>query len=363
MADQNIVVRVLNKVKKAKKRIFSVIILVVVGFVICIGPIFWGTIKEVFKNAGEIFADVLDNVNISGNELEIDQEYLSNAKKRLKTMGIEPESLGLGGHEEYLEKFLEAEIVTNYPHLGEDGLQGTVYFERAKPDGSITQLEYKEYNKFYAMLNNSDSEIYKYFTVDTADWTVHVGKNESNGDFEVEKINYKNMVSKFSMPFEFPISLAMVTQNPQFALALVNLVKNSKMVVTIAESVTVTTVDTVHSYHEKITKINTGTNIPEVVSEGTHSSQDENVEVTNSTQVLLSRANTWIVNYVTELTHSDTTTVGDPQTTDYDDTTDSSVDSGVITQIYNTNIKDTVTVTTHFSGWRRRKNKNNRKNR
>ena len=71
-------------------------------------------------------------------------------------MGINSETLGLGNDEEYLERFLEAEIVTNYPYLGGEGLQGTVYFDRAQTDGTTTRLQYISYDEFYAKINNGE---------------------------------------------------------------------------------------------------------------------------------------------------------------------------------------------------------------
>ena len=203
-----------NVLRKHFKRIISVIILAF-SFVVLIAVCFWGTISNIYDKVSKEFADVLDNIEINGNNLEINQDYLSEAMT----------------------------------YLGGDGLQGTVYFERAKIDGSTTELQYISYDEFYAMQEAGNSELYNYFTIDTEDWTVHVGKNSAQNSFEIEKINYKNMVEKFSMPFEFTIALAMTSQNPQFALAVVNLVKDSRIVVTIAESKTTTTTNTIESWH------------------------------------------------------------------------------------------------------------------
>ena len=122
--------------------IISIIILIFVS-------LFWAAIKGVFDSTSNIFKDVLNNITIKGNDLNIDDDYMKEAKSRLKKHGIDAKTLGLEGHEEYLERFLEAEIVTSYPYLGGKGLQGTVYFERASSDGTTKQLKYKEYNDFY----------------------------------------------------------------------------------------------------------------------------------------------------------------------------------------------------------------------
>lgn len=299
-----------------------VIIGITIGIMIC--AVFWGVIDGIFKNAGRIFSDVTERVEIVGDNLEIDEEYLEDAKKQLENLGINPNSLGFGKNAEYLERFLEAEIVTNYPYLGGDGLQGAVYFERAKIDGSTTQLKYLEYNEFYSKVESGAGDINDYFTVDTNDWTVHVMKNDGN----VEKINYKNMVEKFAMPFQFPIALAMVSQNPQFALAVVNLVKDSRIVITIAESKTTTTTTDTEKYHETVTQTirdgNDNVN-SHVISEGDKSGEPQvNVEETYTTEIFLSRAQTWILNEVTDLKYDQSSDDDEPVVTNLDPPTVSS---------------------------------------
>ena len=155
-----------NILKRYWKRLIQVIV-VASMVVILFATIFFGTVKNITRKAGEVFADIKDKIQISGNNLEIDQDYLTEGKRKLKTMGISASTLGLTGNEDYLDRFLEAEVVTSYPYLGGDGLQGTVYFERAKIDGTRVELKYMPYDEFYSKKN--DDDIYNYFTVDTND--------------------------------------------------------------------------------------------------------------------------------------------------------------------------------------------------
>ena len=341
-------------VRTVKKHGIRIILLPILCLFLII-PLFWGTIKGIFEDVSNVFSDVLDNINIVGNNLEIDQEYLSDAKKRLERMGIDSDDLGLDGNEEYLDRFLEAEIVTNYPYLGGDGLQGTVYFERASIDGSTKQLNYISYDEFYNMKENGNTEIYDCFTVDTEDWTVHVIKNSAQGSFEVEKINYKSMVEKFSMPFEFTIALAMVSQNPQFALAVVDLVKDSRIVVTIAESKTTVTTNTTYSYNVLEQKLDPETGIMNsmTVGETIEEEQEPIVEESYYTSVFLSRANTWILNQVTDYSYVDTgDMVGDPQITELENLHITTIlTDEEATYRYHINRKNTVVVTTREQKW------------
>lgn len=278
-------------IKRRAKKVLKIIV-IVATITILIATLFEGTVKKLFDNVSNIFNDIASNIKISGNNLEIDSDYLSKGKQRLKVMGISADSLGLKGHEDYLSRFLEAEIVTSYPYLGGSGLQGTVYFERASYDGNTKELKYLPYDQFYAKKDSDD--IYDYFTIDTKDWTAHVKKN----DGKIEKINYKNMVSKFAMPFEFPVALAQITQNPQFCLAVVKLVKKSKIVITIAESkTTVVTHKKIDYNMSSELRKKDGTVETKATNEPGEAKLPDETTETYSTDIFLSRAQTWIVNY------------------------------------------------------------------
>ena len=342
--------------KRFNRRKLIVIPTIIVILVVAIVPsIFYGATRRIVEKVSDFFNDVLDNIKIVGNNLQIDEEYLDEAKKKLEKMGINAADLGLTGHEDYLERFLEAEIVTNFPYLGGDGLQGTVYFERYKSDGTTVQLEYKEYNEFYSIKNSGNtSDLSNYFTIDVEDWTVHVLKNSENGSSDIEKINYKDMVSKYSMPFEFPIALAMSTQNPQFTLALVNLVKDSKIVVGILE--TRVEVETEKTYTSKryttSTNIETGEVINSRVDDITEDRSPSERDITYSTTVTLARANTWILNEVTDLKWNSPEVVEqEPTEQRFDETRSVTESNGIETAVQDRERKITTKVTVYTYKW------------
>lgn len=331
-----------NEIKKlilgAVKALARPIIIIALIAIILVS-LFWGVINGTLDKVMELVSDVSDNVKISGNNIEIDQDYLNQAEKKLEKFGISAKTLGFGDEEEYLERFLEAEIVTSYPYLGGDGLQGAVYFERAKSDGSTVQLQYMEYSEFYSK-KDSGEDLANYFTVDTNDWTVHIIKSDGN----IEKINYKSMVSKFAMPFEFPISLALATQNPQFALAVVNLVKDSKIVITIAESKTTTTTTNTESYTRTVADEEGNVESQENVSAEPQVSTEE----VYSTDIFLSRAQTWILNEVTDFKYEDVTETDDPVVTELISQSTTTADGKVVSI---TNRKNTKEVSRHYQRW------------
>ena len=346
-----------NKIKETIKKGIKLAVkpfIIIMLIVILVVSLFFGVVDQTFEAVSEIFNDVMDNIKISGNNIEIDQEYLQNAKEKLKRMGINSETLGLGNDEEYLERFLEAEIVTNYPYLGGDGLQGTVYFDRAKVDGTTTRLQYISYDEFYAKINNGE-DVNDYFTVDEEDWTAHIMKIDGN----IEKINYQNMVEKFAMPFEFPIALAMTSQNPQFALAVVNLVKDSRMVVTIAETRITTTTTVTEYYDQTITQTTLGSGENPGQTQTTSGGPGQGTpqvttEVTYSTEIFLSSARTWILNYIIDYQRDESSQDMEPVETPLNPTTSTSTrPNGTVITTTHTNRRSVKNVNVKKEGWRK----------
>ena len=293
----------------SKIKLKLIIIGIIIGSIVLIilAVMTWGTVKEIFDKVKETFTDINNKVTIVDNNIEIDQAYWQEAEQKLRQMGVSTTSLGLNGDEELLQKILEAEIVTYFPYLGGDDLQGTVYFERATVDGNKTELQYISKDDFYNRLNSGDSSLINYFTLDEEDWTVHVIKNSNEGinQNNVEKIDYRSMVNKYAMPFEFPLALALITQNPNFILAVIDLAQESRMVVTIAESKVVTRTVVKESYTE--TKTVTNRETGQVLDSYTTSKQveqtvDDYEEVEYSTNILLSSVKAWAANQVTDLT-------------------------------------------------------------
>lgn len=339
---------------KIKTKWIALALLPVILITMIVPTIFYGTVSGIVDKVGELFNDILDKITINGKDLVIDEEYYDQVISRLKSMGIDAESLGFGGDISYLRTFLEAEIVTNFPYFGGEGLQGTVYFERANIDGTTKELEYIAYEDFYDMINNADANVFNYFTVNMDDWTVHVGKNVAQGDFSVEKIKYKTLVEKYTMPFEFVISLALVTQNPNFALAVVDLVKDSKIVITIAESKTTITTETVTA----------GTGEYKVDTfDGKHTTsysdatiRETNEEENYTTNVMLTRAKTWVLNEITTLTYEDQTDVNVQGPTRLENIYGTPSTSNGETRVYNVfNRSETITTTTRRQRWNKGK--------
>ena len=340
-----------QKIFKHMKKNGKIVLIGVILLVLLVS-LFWAAIEGIFSGVSEVFEGISDKIKIEGNNIVIEEDYYEEAKERLEKMGVNSETLGLGNDEKYLERYLEAEIVTSYPYLGGEGLQGAVYFERAKTDGTTTRLSYLEYNEFYNKVNNGE-DVNDYFTVDQEDWTVHVMKIDGN----IEKINYKNMVEKFAMPFEFPIALALTSQNPQFALAVVNLVEDSRIIITIAESKTTTTTTTTEKYTQRVEQSTVGSeggvNSSQILSQGVVEGQPQSTtEETYTTDIFLSSARTWILNEITDLQYDESSEDSEPSVTELEDsTTTNQRPNGTIITTTRTDWTSTTQVHKEYQRW------------
>ncbi len=199
---------------------------------------------------------------------------------------------------EQLQYLINAELVTQYPKLDDipsDKLNGIIQFKRMKKDddGNISEiyLKYKtleEYNKIYNDYSqNRNTDIFNYFTINdegeviVARWINTYGEFESNnskkqtdrkkidpgydqariqsdfnslynvtGDtedsinatyakYEISnvKINYKSLVEKYTLPFEYLWSLVVMGESSNFVVNLAELAYNSTIEIGIYDNI------------------------------------------------------------------------------------------------------------------------------
>ena len=194
---------------------------------------------------------------------------------------------------EELEKLLNAEIITQYPKMGDGAtdangkkkLDGIIQFERHQQNGSSKMLKFIKAETFNSYVSNGDDKALDYFTLDEEQNAVIAYKNtttetlESNdskmvlsdyapdlsesdkgsdGNYEkttvsigTEKINYKNATQKYVMPFKYLWSLLVIGRDRNFVLELADLVENSKITISIYDNVTTTTDTDVFTYKKQ----------------------------------------------------------------------------------------------------------------
>ena len=194
---------------------------------------------------------------------------------------------------EQLEKLLNAEIITQYPKMGDGAtdangkkkLDGIIQFERHQQDGSSKMLKFIKAETFNSYVSNGDDKALDYFTLDEEQNAVIAYKNtttetlESNdskmvlsdyapdlsesdkgsdGNYKkttvsigTEKINYKNATQKYVMPFKYLWSLLVIGRDRDFVLELADLVEKSKITISIYDNVTTTTDTDVFTYKKQ----------------------------------------------------------------------------------------------------------------
>lgn len=195
---------------------------------------------------------------------------------------------------EELEKLLNAEIITQYPKMGDGAtdangkkkLDGIIQFERYPQEGGQSKtLKFIKAETFNSYVSNGDDKALDYFTLDEEQNAVIAYKNtttetlESNdskmvlsdyapdlsesdkgsdGNYEkttvsigTEKINYKNATQKYVMPFKYLWSLLVIGRDRNFVSELADLVENSKITISIYDNVTTTTDTDVFTYKKQ----------------------------------------------------------------------------------------------------------------
>ncbi len=192
--------------------------------------------------------------------------------------------------------------------------------------------------------SNSESTTTKY-CAKVATWSEETHTIESNDSetapsssivysMTTTNINYQQLVSGYTMPFNYLWALLVIGEDKDFVLDLAELVYNSELEITVHDNLTVNTNTVVNTYTKK-KRTDTEAQVTvlygeESVSENFNTvkgnwtdEESNNYEVTETTitktntlDVALTKANTWIVDYSQEYKYQqpETNTTNDSQT-------------------------------------------------
>ena len=264
---------------------------------------------------------------------------------------------------EELEYLLRAEVITQYPKidgLSSDKINGIIQFERVSTDEAsgkenrktlkfIKQDKFEE--KFQNYQNSGDKDVLNYFTLDDeqnvviATWSEETGYFQSNNtvrddikkinagidetrikseydsryelrrnepdiiaaeyityNIQKTKINYKNMVSEYTLPFEYLWALLVMGESYDFVHNLAQLAYDSEIKIAIYDTITTTITEDKKQYsenfREKYNKYEDSVLIDYKDWEEVKYDYYENETVKNiynSIQYDISVANTWLV--------------------------------------------------------------------
>lgn len=360
-----------NKLKqllKAKLFKYKLVLIVIVGallaaFVLAI-TLDTGKYKEGDISNTVYVAEIYKNVKFTEDGIkffykneETGREEEKTSEEMAKMMWDEMIKAG-SNVEKYLykpselEELINAELITQYPKITNrpiNGLNGTVEFKRHKTDGSVKDnLIYVSPETFNNYLQNKDLNILNYFTLDEncnaiiavidettqtltsndpemnlSDYTDTLSSENSDDsgnytkteyNITTKNINYKSVIDKYTMPFQYLWALIVVGQDKGVGLDLAELVGDSKIVISIYDNVTTTVNTTKYTYNKQMkvdisaratanyngrtyTKNGNWQPANEWIDDGVYQVELVNTYKNNIPVIDLTKANVWIFDY------------------------------------------------------------------
>ena len=289
--------KIKNWIKKSLKAIFKskvfifILIFCIIAFVLC--PLFIYFIKiddaEFKENDKKSTSYVVKNNTKSAKLTTSGIQTVSSAEQLWDDMTEAGSRVNnyLDSYEE-LEKLMNAELITQYPKIGNGGLDGIVEFQRTKSDGTKKKLTYIDKNTFETYKDNytssGDTKVLDYFSLDDdgnvlvailnkttetletndseiniSDYTATNLEKIEDGKYRNVKyeiststIDYKSVVQKYTMPFQYLWSLLVMTQDKEFVLGLADLVAKSEITIGIYDNTTTNVNDNTYTYKKEI---------------------------------------------------------------------------------------------------------------
>lgn len=231
--------------------------------------------------------------------------------------------------EKYLKEFIRADIISQEIHrrrgngslvnpLNENEIDGGVYLYRSENELSSggdlqkARMTYVTKDDFDKKMQSNDEGIKQEFTVDeetgeliyaqvnTIDKYTKSGETwvfqERKVTLEEKKCDYKNVISKYILPYEFLANLCMVTQNPEFVYRVAMMARKTEINLVILDNSTETT-DIVEEEITTTTLTNNGSSNPigATSSESTAKTGTKTITAQTNPQVVVEKVvDSWI---------------------------------------------------------------------
>lgn len=301
MAEQAIKDEVKKRVKKRAKKIIiklaPIIIKIVVPILIItlvVGGIY-AVIDKIVEIGGKLASSAIMFITTGDNgPLAPDPKALiEQINKELEEAGIDKDGLFLGNNlqaDVYLYKFMVSALSTQLPYIknspaktfqditniatgsvvpvidtwntikdtfGEE-VQGIVKIKRQT--GNVKKdLTYKKYESFKELVDNNNTKALDCFAIDE-NWMLCIAKlhktttKDPDGTITEEniieeiKMPYQGLISGYSVPFEFFITLQQISQNAEYVSSVADLVKNGEIELTIFDSTQIITTEYTYKY-------------------------------------------------------------------------------------------------------------------
>lgn len=263
------------------KKITPILIKILIPLILIIlaGALLFGVFNAVGDFVQSVVDGIVDFFTIdSDGAIEISDNQIDTIINGIDEMGISIDGLKLMGDvdysnpnvqeenrkalRKYIREFYEAQAMTQTlntkPGWVEENIlnggkpYGTVYVHRTSGEESVeptnnNQLSYISYEDMKKKQEAGDKNITKYFSIDDkgelviAGWTNIVVKKDgqeisNETTINLRSINYKSVISQYTTSMNFFLYLTIISQNPEFVSAVVDLVKQSDIRLTVLDT-------------------------------------------------------------------------------------------------------------------------------
>ena len=295
------------------------------------------------KTASKSAETIASSTTIESGELNVEETVYETIREDLREQGINPEAYYLGKNDicqdgsglTYLEKMVQAEIVSNYPDTGTGEIRGIIKI--CRNGVPLTYTDYADFESKVNSANNNQQEsdvnsVINLYTIDeswniivaTSSKTTSTDKNGvTNTTYIVttNPINYRMLVSQYTIPYEFLFVLMQITNNPEYVSAVADLALKGEIILDIMDKTTTETITESYEWTEE-TVIRTTANYAtteeladaewENETKTTVNKSESSTTVNSMTtiDVKITKADTWA--YKKEATYTQTTTAHEP---------------------------------------------------
>ena len=287
--------------KKVRKKVIKHAILnflLPIIMIIIIGSIFFGVLNAVVEGIQNLIEGVADTVGgiVDGivdfftpdedGAIVVSNEQINQILTTIDNMGVSAEGLHLLGDysedatpeeqqeelKKYIKKFYEAQAITqtlNYSHneSTDSKTYGAIYVFRSNGDNDLSndiKLTYEEYDKMLKWIDENNTEALNHFSIDEEGNMIYASairsitetgsdinnltENSDETVLQERKLDYRTAVSQYTTQMNFLLYLTMISQNPEFVSAVVDLIKDSRINLTIMDSVSTYINTTTYEY-------------------------------------------------------------------------------------------------------------------
>lgn len=231
--------KTISKIVTAPLKPYLIALIIIILIVTVIISSFDALMDQFSKKTGEHMENNPVQYDASDGSIVIDDEQVKTLEKLLEDMGTSKEKLHLTT--EQLKKIYAAEVVPQEINRGiteEEGkFYGRIYVKKATDSTEEQNLQDLTYIAFDQFQQLGANEVTNYFSID-GDQLCVANIRTSTDDagnttdqINIQKLNYKNIVSAYMMPVEFLLDLCIITGNPNFVMALADKVLNETEII------------------------------------------------------------------------------------------------------------------------------------